>query len=822
MDTFKRPPAIAEDTLVYSLHLPPGSDKASASALATCIRSLVEELLPDFIWHKDPFDLKISKNPDRDEWFLESRMRVGDCADDEWLVVWLLREISAKWDLAIEVFDSDGEFLLIEAAEVLPSWVKPTNSEHRVWIYGYRLHLIPISYVSSPSRQRRRRKLPGAPDSDDEDFTENNVDDDYLELEDAVKFLRDPQTNTNAPPEVEQVVWKRIEKYPAAAREHIHYTKAYIPKDVAKVLSVQPSLIQQAVETFYTRDALQLRAAHRMSRFPPDSSILTRIKMTRTAYAQLMGQKFSPPRVFGSWKAVEGTREWRWRDMGVKIAVGFEMSFQESVRRKDVSVDLDGTQASFETAKASLRNSPEYLRYVDTLKQAGYFKGEVEGSEKWYELESKAVVSFLDIRRDDSAYYSSFASRVATAMNNVRPIPETKPLDDEDSDEWLNVDPAELDAMLAKTMGSQTQFRGEAPEETNEDQMASDQAARLKKLATQVNDFVNDEGDLEGAEFADEHLSDFSDEPSSESEDGMQVEEDTRQTAIDKLVPGLEPGEYGKMPASYHSNSQRTAPATVKSERKGSSDSEGKPDKQKVSEGRPIRQPILPRDKFDGVDSDDETDDEEQEDSEDEEDKPQVVGDMEIDMGEEEQEFLEFSRHALGISDAQWNDILRDRKDRGAPIPSSAKVVPIASSEKDAKKPTVKMQEAEQAAPQKPGENLDNFEAVMEALDAELDRVRSKGKARAPAPPQASTSATNTNEEQDIVAAMEAEFQAAIQRGGEDEDVDMDTDLDAQGLDYNLIKNFLESFKSQGGLSGPVGNLVGRLQPGWNLPRDDA
>ena len=32
----------------------------------------------------------------------------------------------------ISVYDSDGEFLLIEAAEVLPSWVTPTNAENRV------------------------------------------------------------------------------------------------------------------------------------------------------------------------------------------------------------------------------------------------------------------------------------------------------------------------------------------------------------------------------------------------------------------------------------------------------------------------------------------------------------------------------------------------------------------------------------------------------------------------------------------------------------------------------------------------------------------
>lgn len=41
--------------------------------------------------------------------------------------------------------------------------------------------------------------------------------------------------------------------------------------------------------------------------------------MTRTAYAQLMGQNFHPPKVFGQWKEKEGSSEWRWRDIGMKI-----------------------------------------------------------------------------------------------------------------------------------------------------------------------------------------------------------------------------------------------------------------------------------------------------------------------------------------------------------------------------------------------------------------------------------------------------------------------------------------------------------------------
>lgn len=38
------------------------------------------------------------------------------------------------------------------------------------------------------------------------------------------------------------------------------------------------------------------------------------------------------------------------------------------------------------------------------------------------------------------------------------------------------------------------------------------------------------------------------------------------------------------------------------------------------------------------------------------------------------------------------------------------------------------------------------------------------------------------------------------------------------GADYNMVKNFLESFQGQGGFGGPVGNLVGRL--GVKMPKD--
>jgi hypothetical protein len=123
------------------------------------------------------------------------------------------------------VYDSDGEFLLIEAADALPSWVKPSNSENRVchfsplnfqlrinklykvWIHRSRLHLIPIVHVSPKSSVRRRQKL--SPDSDGESL-ENEENDEFIATVDALKLVRDPQSDTLAPPDVEKLVWDRI------------------------------------------------------------------------------------------------------------------------------------------------------------------------------------------------------------------------------------------------------------------------------------------------------------------------------------------------------------------------------------------------------------------------------------------------------------------------------------------------------------------------------------------------------------------------------------------------------------------------------------
>ena len=57
----------------------------------------------------------------------------GDNIQDEWFIVSLLFHISTEMpSLIIRVYDADGEFLLIEAADHLPSWANPETCEQKV------------------------------------------------------------------------------------------------------------------------------------------------------------------------------------------------------------------------------------------------------------------------------------------------------------------------------------------------------------------------------------------------------------------------------------------------------------------------------------------------------------------------------------------------------------------------------------------------------------------------------------------------------------------------------------------------------------------
>lgn len=62
----------------------------------------------------------------------------GDNIEDEWFIIYVILELSKKYPhLIIQITDNDGDFLLIEAADYLPSWANPENTENRVSKINY-------------------------------------------------------------------------------------------------------------------------------------------------------------------------------------------------------------------------------------------------------------------------------------------------------------------------------------------------------------------------------------------------------------------------------------------------------------------------------------------------------------------------------------------------------------------------------------------------------------------------------------------------------------------------------------------------------------
>ena len=101
----------------------------------------------------------------------------GDAVDDEWAAAWMLLRATAEsfkvddegsgegnasspssssssssFRLAARCWDDDGDFLLIEAADALPRWLSPVNSDNRCWLFRGRVHVIPRKWQSSSSK----------------------------------------------------------------------------------------------------------------------------------------------------------------------------------------------------------------------------------------------------------------------------------------------------------------------------------------------------------------------------------------------------------------------------------------------------------------------------------------------------------------------------------------------------------------------------------------------------------------------------------------------------------------------------------------------
>ncbi|PYI07508.1 regulatory factor Sgt1 [Aspergillus sclerotiicarbonarius CBS 121057] len=309
-------PELPDDSVDYSLYYIPSNPapaivdevaetRARLVEVQRTSAELVKDLLKDYIWQRESFRLEITKDDGITS--LHGRTNLGDSIEDEWVIVYLLRELTKKhnsiWAKAV---DGDGQFLLVEAAATLPAWLEPEVADNRVWINQGQLVII------KPKGDKKDR------------VTEK------ITLSEARKIIAEEPERLMRSTMIQEEAFYRLRNYPKQINENLHSALVTIPRKVAFLLHQKPAYISAAVEAFYLRDPIALRPLRTKDTdsfiFKPEDFVTVSVRFTRVGYAQLKSQDFPIPK---SWNdklpPTDDQKVYDRAEIGMKLACGFEM-----------------------------------------------------------------------------------------------------------------------------------------------------------------------------------------------------------------------------------------------------------------------------------------------------------------------------------------------------------------------------------------------------------------------------------------------------------------------------------------------------------------
>ncbi|EKG10572.1 SGT1 domain-containing protein [Macrophomina phaseolina MS6] len=425
------PKRLPDDTVEYVIYIIDAGLTSDAQirerlrAVETAANLLCKKLLKDYIWQRESFTLDLKREDGT--WLLRGTTNYGDSVADEWLIVYLLREISKQnKDAWIRIYDTDGEFLLIEAANALPKWLNPEVAENRVWINNGQLKILPLE--GKPGAQEKRP----------------------LTLEEARNTIRSSASAIIHSPMIEEEAFYRIRNYPSDISTALHHALVTIPRTLAFLLHRNPTYVSPAVEAFYLRDPISLKPLKRGDpsalAFPPTDLVTVRVRFTKVGYAQLKSQDFPAPRAWepalASVKPGGGPERERLL-LGMKLACGFDMLVADPQNQDKPAV------REIKMLLEDLRSGDEVLPMDEEI--AAWEKGEDDDS--WMninyedferELAGKKGLSMEGVRDSANEGFGDKAAqenlrkmveRFESFLNDDNAGPEGAELDDMDVDD---------------------------------------------------------------------------------------------------------------------------------------------------------------------------------------------------------------------------------------------------------------------------------------------------------------------------------------------------------------------------------------------------
>lgn len=394
------------DTLKWALYpqLPLDYDQLQK------INALVEYLAKEYIWNQDSF-----------EFAGVGKLYFGNCIQDLWFALHILIQISKLLpEYVFSTRDDDGEFLLIETAESLSNF-NPDNAENRVWIKDGILHIIPLAHIISS-------------------------------VDSALTLIRNQTVDTLAPSNVQEMAFARLKEF-KKGYSNIHRQNALVPRVVAHVLSLDPSLITHIVHSYteYCQIKLNidLMKTAAQSDEPASKSNVELVRVciafSRLAYAQLM--------------STEELTKGKEADLGRKIKCGFDLIYSSANA-------LDSLNAPAQKVKKILSDPNIFLNEV--------YQSYPDESDEWMYIDQKHFDDIKPVYDSDLSISSS----------------------SEDADDDSDLNESEKSAQSKPKLNGQE----------------NEQVKQLSKLFSSFNQFSSIESDTRGALFAEESSSD-EDEP---------------------------------------------------------------------------------------------------------------------------------------------------------------------------------------------------------------------------------------------------------------------------------------------------------------------
>ncbi|KAI8354657.1 SGT1 protein-domain-containing protein [Blakeslea trispora] len=287
-----------------------------------------------------------------------------------------------------------------------------------------------------------------------------------------------------------------------------------------------------------------MKACATMSTFSPSEGMVdTIIPFTKTTYAQTISQKFYPPKPFRL-PSMKEKKKFQAAELGMKVACGLEMLYHNSRSHHNQS-HLSIETYDFEADK-------KFLAYLAQLNTLGYFKGQKEGSKLHKILTEQAKQQYLIFKRqehpekvnqialedldvDDEETFEEALSvphprqTIDTLLSGysdeaLERLTMNSSKESEDSDDWINVDPQQLEELLMKRIGTMNQsMMADLQNDLSSSRPGSKEAEEgidLERMMASFENFVeNSQSGVDGVEFPND-MNEFSDTDEDEEDEG--------------------------------------------------------------------------------------------------------------------------------------------------------------------------------------------------------------------------------------------------------------------------------------------------------------